>query len=672
MTRIALALATTFSLLAAAEASPQVTRQRIQVTLSPDQHLARLEVELDLEGDAGPLALILSEAAEIEAVLGGYGETATSRPAPGQLVVEGAAGALTLRYVLRFEALEGHADELARGLDAYVGPEGVYLGGGWGWYPLTDRTTPLEVTVTGPFQSVCEGARTAHSERDGVYETTWTAERLFEPATLIAGPYRVTERQHGETTLYAFFYEEEQDLVPRYLDASAMHLDAYVDQLGPYPFSKFAVVENFLPTGYGFPSYTLLGRRVIRLPFIPTTSLRHEIAHCWWGNGVLVGEGGNWCEALATYCADYARAAEEGPRGALRHRWDTLADYASYAREGNELALAEFRARHDGPTRSVGYGKGMLVFHTIRRWIGKEAWAKGLRRLAQERLGQPTSWQDILRLFGEESGADLSWIHAQWIQRAGAPQLELEEAKIEGDSVVVQLRAVDGGDWRLRLPVLLRDAPGQVWAHQLDVTLSAGKAERLTFPVPEDGRPTQLVLDPGFDLFRRLTQAELPVGIRRVLGAERRRIVLPAETDAADAYRALADELARRTRTDVVTAAEAGELRAGDLILGLPAESPLAAALAERLPAGLEITADGFATPDGVAQGDGTLLVGCGATDDGGVALLVAGRSAEALPFATKLLHYGRYAYVIFDGGKAVARVRPQPPAEGPLSTSLR
>ena len=45
---------------------------------------------------------------------------------------------------------------------------------------------------------------------------------------------------------------------------------------------------------------------MIRLPFIMHTSLGHEIAHCWWGNGVYVDyEKGNWSEGLTTYVADY-------------------------------------------------------------------------------------------------------------------------------------------------------------------------------------------------------------------------------------------------------------------------------------------------------------------------------------------------------------------------------
>lgn len=44
-------------------------------------------------------------------------------------------------------------------------------------------------------------------------------------------------------------------------------------------------------------SYTLLGRTVIKMPFIVYTSLGHEIAHNWWGNSVFVDqEKGNWCE----------------------------------------------------------------------------------------------------------------------------------------------------------------------------------------------------------------------------------------------------------------------------------------------------------------------------------------------------------------------------------------
>jgi hypothetical protein len=138
---------------------------------------------------------------------------------------------------------------------------------------------------------------------------------------------------------------------------------------GTYPFAKFAVVENFFPTGYGFPSFTLLGSRVLRLPFIPDTSLRHEVAHCWWGNGVLVdATGGNWCEGLTTYVADYLSKEEHSFEEARGYRLRALETYALLAagraglssvdlpqplqpcQPGRRLRQGHVRLSYDAPT----------------------------------------------------------------------------------------------------------------------------------------------------------------------------------------------------------------------------------------------------------------------------------------------------------------------------------
>ncbi len=66
-------------------------------------------------------------------------------------------------------------------------------------------------------------------------------------------------------------------------------------------------MENINPTGFGMPTFTLLGTQVLRLPFIKETSLGHEILHSWFGNSIEVRlDSGNWCEGLTTYLADMA------------------------------------------------------------------------------------------------------------------------------------------------------------------------------------------------------------------------------------------------------------------------------------------------------------------------------------------------------------------------------
>jgi hypothetical protein len=109
------------------------------------------------------------------------------------------------------------------------------------------------------------------------------------------------------------FLRTPDALANRYLDATVKYLDTYSKMLGPYPYAKFALVENFWESGLGLPSYTLLGPTVLRLPFIIDTSYPHEILHSWWGNSVFVDEAsGNWCEGLTAYQADYRLKEEKG------------------------------------------------------------------------------------------------------------------------------------------------------------------------------------------------------------------------------------------------------------------------------------------------------------------------------------------------------------------------
>src|SRR5512142_2021373 len=99
--------------------------------------------------------------------------------------------------------------------------------------------------------------------------------------------------------------------------------------LRPYPYKRFSVVENILPTGYSMPTFTLLGKEIVRLPFIPETSLGHEITHQWFGNYVYWSGGrGNWLEAITTYLSDQYYQEQQGK--GWEYRKKVLTDYQSY------------------------------------------------------------------------------------------------------------------------------------------------------------------------------------------------------------------------------------------------------------------------------------------------------------------------------------------------------
>ncbi|MFH1145185.1 MAG: hypothetical protein V1774_11630, partial [Candidatus Eisenbacteria bacterium] len=204
---------------------------------------------------------------------------------------------VVVRYAgVVYDSLRPPPENYQRGFETTTGlidPRGAYLSGTSLWYPQRfDGPCPfrLDVTVPPGWQAVSQGER-FHGEAE--QRVTWISTAPMDEIYLVAGPYVLREESHPGPTgagrpiaIQTFTYGNDDDeLVRTYLDATHDYLDLYSRRIGPYPFPKFALVENFWQTGYGMPGFTLLGDRVIRLPFIVHTSYGHEILHNWWGNG---------------------------------------------------------------------------------------------------------------------------------------------------------------------------------------------------------------------------------------------------------------------------------------------------------------------------------------------------------------------------------------------------
>ena len=67
--------------------------------------------------------------------------------------------------------------------------------------------------------------------------------------------YEVITKEYSEsagaTNVMAFLRTPDETLANKYLEATSQYLEMYRKLVGPYPFSKFALVENFWETGYG-------------------------------------------------------------------------------------------------------------------------------------------------------------------------------------------------------------------------------------------------------------------------------------------------------------------------------------------------------------------------------------------------------------------------------------
>jgi hypothetical protein len=217
------------------------------------------------------------------------------------------------------------------GTTGSIDERGTYLDGATFWVPQTPTdlfTFTLRTLLPEGYRSVSQGQLRLYEITDGVARTEWHCPFPQQQVFLVAGRYVITEDRHGEVDIITFLYAPDSQIDQAYIAATKRYLDLFSRLLGPYPYQKFALVENFRQTGLGMPSFTLLGDRVIRLPFITSTSYGHEILHNWWGNSVYVDwASGNWSEGLTTYGADYLAIERQSAEASRGYRRGILQDY---------------------------------------------------------------------------------------------------------------------------------------------------------------------------------------------------------------------------------------------------------------------------------------------------------------------------------------------------------
>lgn len=588
---------------------------------------------------------------------------------------------LTLRYRGRIQLPpEQLHSGFGRGQAAsggVIGPDGVYLEGASGWYPLFDDALlhyTLEVEMPAGWSAVSQGRRTVHVRDAAQARDRWEEAQPQEDIYLIAAPFR-EYRRGGEVDKLVLLREHEPALAERYLAVMDQYIELYSRLLGPYPYAKFALVENNWESGYGMPSFTLLGPRVIRLPFILHGSFPHEILHNWWGNGVYVGAGGNWAEGLTAYLADHLLQEQNG-RGAA-YRRDALLRYTNYVAAQADFPLTEFRARHSDASQAVGYDKALMVFHMLRLELGDERYVAALRRLYRDALFQRAGWDTLRAAFEREARTPLHAEFEQWLHRTDAPALRIAAAHAtERDgSPALELALTQtqpGAAYRLRIPVAVTVAGAD--AAVARIVVMDDKQASVTLRLP--ARPLHVAVDPDFDVFRRLDPAELPPTLSEALAAERLLIVLPAAAPAAlrDGYAQLAQRWAEGA--DGVRVSWDSELQ------GLPSDRAVWLFGWENrfgTEVGAALAGHAMHLDDGRAHIAGTDYPRAAhavvlAARRGGHALVWLGSdNVAALPgLARKLPHYGSASYLAFRGDEPTNVLRGQwPVLDSPLAVAV-
>ncbi len=468
----------------------------------------------------------------------------------GKWKIKGKANNFVISYggKLNYE-IEESEENYQRGFaqsPGIINKLGVYLAGSTFWVPVfEDRLMVYSLTTELPkgWKNVTTGERTKDVLVDDKHIDTWYCDRPQEEVFLIAAEFNeYTHNMNSGVKAMAFLRTPDEGIANKYLEVTEQYMDMYVGLLGEYPYTKFALVENFWETGYGMPSFTLLGEKVIRFPFILHSSYPHELLHNWWGNSVYVDfESGNWCEGTTVFMADHLIKEQRGAGD--EYRRSTLQKFSNVVTPENDFPLNEFLSRHDGPTEAIGYGKSMMMWQMLRMKLGDETFVKGMQLFYENNKYKTASFDDIRIAMEEASGIDLTDFFNQWVNRTGAPELAITNVSTDkfGNKYRINItieQKQDADAYNIDIPINIATKDGvEVFVFNMD-------KKQQDYQISLSSKPLKLVVDPQYDVFRILHPAEVSPTLSKIWGSNNALIILPSNTseELAKVYNDFAEE----------------------------------------------------------------------------------------------------------------------------------
>ena len=551
----------------------------------------------------------------------------------------------------------------------HIGSEGTYLSSETAWYPdIPDTLSTFSMKVTLPqgWMAVTQGHQVSQKADTTTVTATWEVDIPSETLTLAANHFVKHHRDWQGIEMATYLFPEDSHLSEQYLDATAQYLEVYTALLGPYPFGKFAVVENFFPSGLGLPSFTLLGSRVIKRGYTQPYSLGHEIVHSWIGNGVLNDiSKGNWVEGLTTYLANYYYEELHGSSGAaLKIRRRMFYEYNLYAPSSEEYPLIQFQQKQKEIDSAIGYQKAAMVFHMLRHEIGDKAFFLGVRTLVKERTGAYADWGTLQRTFEKASGQELEWFFTQWVKQPGAPSIRILRADVrdhqpsKGGSIVDLAFEQAPPAYQLKIPITLELSAGQI--HETSFIL---KEQVSTGSLTIPHRPVRVEVDPHFHLFRKLHRDQIPPMLNMWVTDQHPIIVLGDERlrQNPSMYQPILRRLQAREPPILIQSTDE-DMKArphSQLMLDDPQTNQLTEMVIQQCPKDFSLGPQGLTIRENTFEGPNIAwLISCPhPTHPGHTLTVFSGFSESAVTRVARLLFfYGWDSYLVFKDGKVVSR----------------
>jgi aminopeptidase N len=246
-------------------------------------------------------------------------------------------------------------------------------------------------------------------------EYTMSATNVRDFAVVLSKNYRVLQKIEGNTTLFYYYYKDEQP--QKTLETAAESFCYFEKTFGEYPYSTYTVAETgFCYGGMEYPALSLLSDTLKEGDRARVTA--HETAHQWWA--ITVGsdqvENAWQDEGLAEYSTllffenyeKYGFTREDMVAQSLREYrsyYDVYGSVLGRADTSMIKHLKDFYSAYE--YRCLAYDKPLVMFDTLRKSVGDKKFLSALKRYYTANTFKNATKEALIGSF-EKTGLDVA------------------------------------------------------------------------------------------------------------------------------------------------------------------------------------------------------------------------------------------------------------------------
>ncbi|MDR9488517.1 M1 family aminopeptidase [Salibacter sp.] len=319
------------------------------------------------------------------------------------------------------------------------------------WHPCFDNfkeraTYSFNVKTDDNQVSTCNGLLVNETQNGQVTTRQWELNNAIPSylACIAVAPYATVHQNHRNIPIELYSLPSDTNNLKASFSTLPDAMDAYIDNYGPYRFSK--VGYSIVPfnagamehaTNIAYPRYAIDGT------LGNETLMAHELSHHWWGDlatcetpeEMWLNEGmASFSEYLyLEHVYGYDRAKQ-----AIKQTLETVVKRAHIDED-------EFRPVSGVPHQyTYGrhvYDKGSLVAHNLRFYLGDSTFFNGVESFLDQYRFKTMNSEQLRDHLNTQSTTDISPFFENWVFGAGFPTIEIEEfsASQSGNDYSIEL-----------------------------------------------------------------------------------------------------------------------------------------------------------------------------------------------------------------------------------------